>query len=702
MSLISPGDSALSLSRHSRPNPTFTPPKDLEKTRSLRKHYRSLLEGKSKINYPEDAILFIEALHYYSPDRCVESLVSSPHGLDAVRSCVQIDLSPVFIQAHTLVLVSYLSDPSIAALADGHFLGEVLDAILSPPTFWQALVAAFFGGFLHGGSLLPFAWLLCDVATSSGNRENDYNYISDVRAVLEQGSLYTAASADVRYLAFKAHQAVYPLSTPGMVEQLVRTGERAASDLATSRDVSGCPSPERVLFNAQDCELDRRSHLNLELNRMRWERQSTYNQQLREIKDQVEQAQRVMQQIIDEERNLDKLAQEVNNLKNLQDAVKRKQESKLSQVAVAVASRAPTPPLADHRPLQRLPSKARQEWEHMKRAEGAQSPALDDLMEMTGLEEVKEAFLMMQNMVDAKMRQNVSLQGERWGASLLGNPGTGKTTVARLYGKFLTSVGAIAGTRFEETTGAKLAHLGVSGCESLIANMLESGGGVLFVDEAYQLTSGKNQGGGAVLDFLLAEIENLVGKIVFVIAGYDSDMEAFFAHNTGLRSRFPHQLRFSDYTDEEIHYILQYKIDKRYNGTMRCEGGLSGPYCRQVAERIGRGRGQPGFGNARTVENEVVSILQRQATRLARERREGLKPDDLFLNKEDLLGAEVAVPATDEEEAGRNGLKQADRGRRPGEMKRIYSMRAVKGALLSLVGAAESEKEPHRRRASSR
>lgn len=106
---------------------------------------------------------------------------------------------------------------------------------------------------------------------------------------------------------------------------------------------------------------------------------------------------------------------------------------------------------------------------------------------------------------------------------------TGKTTVARLYAKFLTTVGALPGDVFEETTGAKLASEGVPGCKKILDKIQNDGGGALFIDEAYQLASGTHAGGAAVLDFLLAEVENLTGKVVFILAGYNKNMEKFFA-----------------------------------------------------------------------------------------------------------------------------------------------------------------------------
>jgi len=215
--------------------------------------------------------------------------------------------------------------------------------------------------------------------------------------------------------------------------------------------------------------------------------------------------------------------------------------------------------------------------------------------------------------------------------------------VARFYGQFLTSVGVLPGACFKETTGSSLANLGVSGCKKLIDEILDDGGGVLFIDEAYQLVSGNNPGGGAVLDYLLPEVEDLRGKVVFVLAGYNKQMEAFFAHNPGLPSRFPIEMKFADYTDDELLSILVQKINQSFAQRMKCEDGIRGLYCRIVARRIGRGRDRDGFGNARTVENMISIIRSRQANRLRQERRADLKPDDMLFVKTDLIGPEPSA-----------------------------------------------------------
>ena len=78
-------------------------------------------------------------------------------------------------------------------------------------------------------------------------------------------------------------------------------------------------------------------------------------------------------------------------------------------------------------------------------------------------------------------------------------------------------------------------------------------------------------GGKAVLDYILPEVENLMGKMVFILAGYSKQMESFFAHNPGLPSRFPIEMKFADYTNDELLRILELKINKKYDGTMKCE-----------------------------------------------------------------------------------------------------------------------------------
>ncbi|KAJ7116098.1 P-loop containing nucleoside triphosphate hydrolase protein [Mycena filopes] len=283
-------------------------------------------------------------------------------------------------------------------------------------------------------------------------------------------------------------------------------------------------------------------------------------------------------------------------------------------------------------------SPSRDEWRRQKDLEGAENEAIDQMMEMIGLEEVKCQVLDIKAKIDTAVRQNASLKDERFNITFLGNPGTGKTTVGRIYAKFLSSVGILPGNEFVETTGSRLSNEGVAGVTKMLERLLAAGGGTIFVDEAYQLTSPQNYQGPQVLDFLLAEMENNVGSAVFIFAGYEKEMETFFEHNPGLISRVPYQLKFADYTDAQLLGMLDQLVKKTFNATMKVEDGIGGLYARIAVRRLGRGRGHPGFGNARALHNMFAQIKSRQAARIARQRREGSGPDDFLFTSEDLIG----------------------------------------------------------------
>ncbi|KAJ7583678.1 P-loop containing nucleoside triphosphate hydrolase protein [Mycena floridula] len=289
-------------------------------------------------------------------------------------------------------------------------------------------------------------------------------------------------------------------------------------------------------------------------------------------------------------------------------------------------------------------SKANDIWQHLKNVQGAQSDAIDKIMAMTGLEEVKLQVLNIKHKVippespvDIAIRQNVSLKDERFSVLMLGNPGTGKTTIARLYGQFLAEMKIIPGQDFIETTGSRLANDGVPGAIKKLEQLSKADGGVFFIDEAYQLAD--DHEGKKVLEYLLAEIEALLGKVVFIFAGYDKEMEKLF-ENPGFFSRVPYTLKFADYKDNDLHDMLANSIQKQFGGRMKVDDpdGIYGLYGRILIRRLGRGRGTKGFGNARALANVFAKVLERQAERVANDRRTGKLPDDLLLMKEDLIG----------------------------------------------------------------
>jgi Cdc6-like AAA superfamily ATPase len=292
-------------------------------------------------------------------------------------------------------------------------------------------------------------------------------------------------------------------------------------------------------------------------------------------------------------------------------------------------------------------------------------------MNMIGLEAVKAKFMEIKNLVDTARRQGVNLKKERFGAVFVGNPGTGKTTIARLYGQFISSLGIVPAERFVEVTGVLLANRGMSEYESTIERLKDDDSepaGVVFVDEAYQLTS---NGSSQVLEHILGEVERLQGNVAFVFAGYGKQMESFLGSKPGLRSRIPFLIKFDDYKDVELHQILLQQLKEKFNNKMRVEGGLYGLYMRIVVRRIGRGRGRSGFGNAREVQNVLLHILFRQASRLSQRRQANQEADDFFLTRTDLIGpppSEVVV------------ISQAWK-----DLQALIGLKSVKDAVQALI-----------------
>ncbi|KAL4912229.1 P-loop containing nucleoside triphosphate hydrolase protein [Aspergillus aurantiobrunneus] len=403
----------------------------------------------------------------------------------------------------------------------------------------------------------------------------------------------------------------------------------------------------------EDKELERRRQRDMELDRKREEQQKEYSRQLAQIQDEIAHQRRLQREDFAEQERQRILQQNRDDLEQLKksgtghpernfQAVKNASGSYQDSEGTPIGNGEAKPDISEstnNMDVSKALSSAEQDWQYQKNYEGAKSEELDKIMSMVGLESIKAKFLTIKSQVDAALRQNIDFKGERFGSVLLGNPGTGKTTVARLYAKFLTSMAIIPGSFIVETTGSRLTNGGVSSCEKQINIILNNGGGVLFIDEAYQMTQSGGMG-SQVLDYLLAEVENLTGKVVVVLAGYRRQMEKFFAHNPGLPSRFPHEFVFEDYDEQELRRILEFQINKKFSGRMKVAGGMGGLYSRIVARRISKQRGHEGFGNARAVENVLSTILQRQAKRLSRERRKKASCDDLLLTKEDLIGPE--------------------------------------------------------------
>lgn len=280
-------------------------------------------------------------------------------------------------------------------------------------------------------------------------------------------------------------------------------------------------------------------------------------------------------------------------------------------------------------------SKAKQEWEDRKKSRDEENVHLDAIMDFIGLESVKSKMLEIKTLVDTARRQDVNLAKERFNTVLVGNSGTGKTTLAKHYAEFLSSL-KLADEQVVTTSGSKLVYEGINDLKISISSIDDRG--VVVIDDAHILRPDISSTGRKVLDYLVTEMDRLQGQVIFIFTGSGKDMETFMTHNRSLQSRVPFTISFDDYQDVELLQILEKQLHDKFNGKMKVDGGVTGVYMRIVARRMGRSRGPSSFGNAREVENTLLRMLFRQAVRLEESRKAEKEVDDLFLTMEDIVG----------------------------------------------------------------
>ncbi|MFE8976886.1 right-handed parallel beta-helix repeat-containing protein [Streptomyces cyaneofuscatus] len=241
---------------------------------------------------------------------------------------------------------------------------------------------------------------------------------------------------------------------------------------------------------------------------------------------------------------------------------------------------------------------------------------LTRLGDMIGLAEVKREVADLVNLITtARHRAAAGLPVPTLSNHLVftGPPGTGKTTVARLYGEVLTQLGVLARGQLIEAARADLVGRYIGHTAQLTREVFEKArGGVLFIDEAYTLTP---RGGGAdfgqeAVDTLLKLMEDHRDEVVVIVAGYTDEMERFLASNPGLSSRFPRRIAFADYSSEELVTIVR---TQAANMGYECGPG-TGPLLKEHFDALPRDRS---FGNARLARQVVESMVTRQAGRLS-------------------------------------------------------------------------------------
>lgn len=194
-----------------------------------------------------------------------------------------------------------------------------------------------------------------------------------------------------------------------------------------------------------------------------------------------------------------------------------------------------------------------------------------------------------------------------------GNPGTGKTTIARKLAQFYYEINLLSKGHFIEAERADIVGEYIGQTAQKTRSLIQkANGGVLFIDEAYALArGGEKDFGREAIDTMVSHMENDHEDFVLILAGYSDEMETFLSLNPGLESRFPFILNFSNFTiDQLITIAKQMVIERDYKLTTEAEGKLRAELLRV------KNKAHHHFSNARYVRNMIEKAIRMHATRL--------------------------------------------------------------------------------------
>ena len=250
---------------------------------------------------------------------------------------------------------------------------------------------------------------------------------------------------------------------------------------------------------------------------------------------------------------------------------------------------------------------------------GAVEEIRKELNDLVGLAPVKEyVFGLADNIQVQQRRAAAGLKTASLSMHMIftGDPGTGKTTIARLVAKYLKAIGALKGGQLVEVSRGDLVGRYTGHTAPLTNSVIQSAlGGVLFIDEAYSLYRGEQDSFGLeAIDTLVKGMEDHRDELVVILAGYTREMETFLTANSGLASRFPNKIEFPDYTADELLDITNVLArGKGYRLAESCTEPLRGYYERRQAEDARTA------GNGRLARNTLEKAIFHQSRRLVAE-----------------------------------------------------------------------------------
>lgn len=265
---------------------------------------------------------------------------------------------------------------------------------------------------------------------------------------------------------------------------------------------------------------------------------------------------------------------------------------------------------------------------------------MTELNSLIGLDDVKKLVREIQALATIqKKRREENLNADPLVFHMIfkGNPGTGKTTVARILGNIFSKIGILEKGHLVEVERADLVGEYIGHTALKVREQVKrSVGGILFIDEAYSLARGGDRDfGKEAIDTLVKAMEDNKDNLILILAGYKEEMDYFIYSNPGLKSRFPIIIEFKDYSIDELIRISNIMVENR-------QYKLSPDAKRKILTILQRRMNDNDYrmGNARLVRNIVENAIRKQAVRLVN--KKDISRDDLItLKGEDFIDEDI-------------------------------------------------------------